>query len=396
MQVEYRRELNHSYMTVRNRNQELIGQYTYRMITKNQIRRLLVCQERQVDGESWLYFEISSRQPLERLYEGRRMDAEDIGNILRAILQTQEDLGEYMLDGEGLWLEPAAVFADVETEELYFGFYPGWNQTQNQYMALADFFLEHVDHGKENAVNLAYQFYKMSKTEYFVLSSFLPYVEKECSMGKHESETDAGVWINPGDRKGAESRSFTEPDENTDFWEDDVPKQTEAAKENQPKKGWFARLFGKRFSQKEQNRQRHQKEPVSLWDQYAERLEQHETGETVYFSNLEKTVPSPAGRPYLVEMEGSRKFSLEVLPVTVGKLAQRAEIVLEDASISRIHARFFSEAQDLWVMDLNSKNGSILNGRRLMPNEAVKVENGDEVCFGRERFQIAFIDSKDE
>ena len=32
-----------------------------------------------------------------------------------------------------------------------------------QYVELADFFLEHIDHGQEQAVNLAYEFYKLSK-----------------------------------------------------------------------------------------------------------------------------------------------------------------------------------------------------------------------------------------
>ena len=67
----------------------------------------------------------------------------------------------------------------METGELYFAFYPGGLQTGKQYVELADFFLEHIDHGQEQAVNLAYEFYKLSKADYFVLSSFLPFLEKE-------------------------------------------------------------------------------------------------------------------------------------------------------------------------------------------------------------------------
>ena len=78
-----------------------------------------------------------------------------------------------MLDESGVLLEEEVIFADVETGELYFAFYPGGLQTGKQYVELADFFLEHIDHGQEQAVNLAYEFYKLSKADYFVLSSFL-------------------------------------------------------------------------------------------------------------------------------------------------------------------------------------------------------------------------------
>lgn len=42
-------------------------------------------------------------------------------------------------------------------------FIPGGLQTGKQYVELADFFLEHIDHGQEQAVNLAYEFYKPFK-----------------------------------------------------------------------------------------------------------------------------------------------------------------------------------------------------------------------------------------
>ena len=80
--------------------------------------------------------------------------------------------------------------------------------------------------------------------------------------------------------------------------------------------------------------------------------------------------------------------------MTVGKMADRTEIVLDDASVSRIHARFFSDGgPDLLLIDLNSRNGTMINDRKLAPNEAAKVESGDKIRFGRECFELAFIDS---
>ena len=113
----------------------------------------------------------------------------------------------------GVLLEEEVIFADVETGELYFAFYPGGLQTGKQYVELADFFLEHIDHGQEQAVNLAYEFYKLSKADYFVLSSFLPFLEKEMAAlkqtgrGKEHGWCVSGEYTESGGRNGGEGDS---------------------------------------------------------------------------------------------------------------------------------------------------------------------------------------------
>lgn len=408
IQTEYRRELNHSYMIIKNTETCMTQQYAYRMIRENRIRRLLTCQERIVDGESCLYYEISSRQTLEQFYEGKRLNAAQIGQILRAIVQVQQDMGEYLLDGESLLLDPVSMFADVETEELFFCFYPGWGKNMNSYAQLADFFLEHVDHGQESAVNLAYQFYKISKAGNFVLSSFMPFVEKECTeVRKAAPVIEETMWKTTPDLQPFFSPVRENDDIVIDLAELEQDETGRDIKKKENKQPWYRRLleflsFGDRRRNAGQKQYAKGKTgspdseySQSLWDVYADKLESREAGETIYFSDLEKVPPRPVGNPFLVEVGGERRFSLENLPVTVGKLSAKAGIVLDDPSVSRVHARFFSEGSDeLWLIDLNSRNLTTVNDKRLSPNEAVKVEAGDEIRFGRERFQIAFIDSQ--
>ena len=389
IKAEYRRELNRSYMVVKTTVPGISGQYAYRMIRENRIKGLLPCQERVVDGESCLYFDISSRQTLGQFYEGKKLSAVRISRILGSVVQMQQELGEYMLDGESLLLEPGCMFADVETEEFFFCFYPGWKATDHAYAGLADFFLESVDHGAEHAVNLAYQFYKLSKMPGFVLDSFMPLAERECVA---ETKQDTVV---PAE---------AEPLFSYTAWEEKEGELQQEAVHGDVRKSLLARIRewmgrgrrNRRSSKGNPDRERTQEEEPSLWDIYAERIEERPAGETIYFSDLEKPVLHPAGIPFLVEVEGKRKFSLAELPVTVGKMASRAGVLLEDPSVSRVHARFFSETDDIWLMDMNSRNGTIVNDRKLAPNEAVPLKNGDRVQFGRERFELAFIDSKGE
>lgn len=378
--ISYKRELNHSYMVLKSRLPDVSDSYAYRMMTQNHIRRLLVCRQRQMDGEFLLYYDISSRQPLERLYEEQKIGVEALGQILHAIADMQEDLGEYLLDDQGLLLEAGTIFADVETQELYFCFDPGREGAEQRYMKLADFFLGHVDHGDEHAVNIVYQFYKMSKSEYFVLSSFLPYLDREAAAWKNECvKEDAGFWEEKSLLVTAEDEAEAVK----------LPEEKTAVK----KERWWRRLF--RFGRKKAAAEQKEEEAwtETVWDSYAGQVDFAGTGETVYFTDLEKPAAAKRGMPCLCEENGERRFWLADLPLTVGKLKGKVSILLEDSSVSRMHARFESCDSAVWVRDLNSRNGTAVNGMKLAPNEAVELKEGDLVQFGRERFRYGFVDS---
>lgn len=76
--------------------------------------------------------------------------------------------------------------------------------------------------------------------------------------------------------------------------------------------------------------------------------------------------------------------------MTVGKLKGRVSIELTDSSVSRIHARLQASEGGIRVLDLNSRNGTIVNGKKLSPNESASLREGDVIQFGRERFALRF------
>ncbi len=56
-------------------------------------------------------------------------------------------------------------------------------------------------------------------------------------------------------------------------------------------------------------------------------------------------------------------------------------IVLDDTFVSQVHARVFRRDGDVYVEDLGSRNGTLLNGRPV--GNAQRVRRGDKVQFGR-------------
>lgn len=73
----------------------------------------------------------------------------------------------------------------------------------------------------------------------------------------------------------------------------------------------------------------------------------------------------------------------------IGRHASLADVVLEDSNVSRRHARVFVQGSRCEIEDLNSTNGTFVNGRQLQPFERTSIGAGDKVAFGSIEFSLA-------
>lgn len=83
-----------------------------------------------------------------------------------------------------------------------------------------------------------------------------------------------------------------------------------------------------------------------------------------------------------------RPFTFRILPgniKTVGRAA-RADFVLDAGMVSRIHCRLTAGAKQLEVLDLDSTNGTFVNGARVA--RAV-LNEGDRLGIGRVELTIS-------
>jgi pSer/pThr/pTyr-binding forkhead associated (FHA) protein len=93
--------------------------------------------------------------------------------------------------------------------------------------------------------------------------------------------------------------------------------------------------------------------------------------------------PAPeASRPRLVweRADGSQQtFPLVTSPMTVGR-AESADICVDEALVSKIHARIERRGETYVVVDLGSTNLTRVNGEVVLQHE---LRHGDEVRFAR-------------
>ena len=66
MKTKYIRDFRHNYLVIEKEDPGQNG-YLIKMITENTIDGLIPCQERMINGESLLYYDITSRQSIQSI-----------------------------------------------------------------------------------------------------------------------------------------------------------------------------------------------------------------------------------------------------------------------------------------------------------------------------------------
>src|SRR5579871_4869394 len=90
--------------------------------------------------------------------------------------------------------------------------------------------------------------------------------------------------------------------------------------------------------------------------------------------------------PRLVLLDGfngkSQVLALDVYPFTIGR-ARECHLVIDHSQVSRLHARLELDHEQIAITDLNSTNGTFVNGERLPSGQSRKLRAGDKINLGQ-------------
>jgi len=85
-------------------------------------------------------------------------------------------------------------------------------------------------------------------------------------------------------------------------------------------------------------------------------------------------------------------FTFRILPGKVKTLgrATGADVIVDGGMVSRVHCRFTATSGAVEVADLDSTNGTYVNGLRV---ERASLKDGDELGIGRVTFRICRVEN---
>ncbi len=88
---------------------------------------------------------------------------------------------------------------------------------------------------------------------------------------------------------------------------------------------------------------------------------------------------------------GQRDILLRPGETTLGR-SDECSVLLDDALLSRVHARFVVSDGEVTLEDLGSKNGTYVNEKRL--SAPARLHNGDQIRLGHTRMKLNVLRSR--
>lgn len=174
MEVNYYKENHHNYLIVRNTEENPKVDYHKKMLSIRCPSNILTFSSRIVDGESYNYYDITSKLTLRQLYGSRLIDMDDIRQLLDSIKAVFEETENLLLDTDRIVLDPDYIYYAFGSFKYYFLYnvsdkLSGYEEGEDEkgLGKLMDYLLEQVSTQDSVATKFVYDSY-----DYFEKGNF--------------------------------------------------------------------------------------------------------------------------------------------------------------------------------------------------------------------------------
>ena len=388
LQTEFVRSLNSNYERILLDTNPEEKRYQYCMIGRGGIKGLLPCTLRYINGLAYLYYDITSKQNVAQLYGKRVMSRQWVKDFCWSMEQIREELSRFLLDEQNILWYPGQVYQDLESNVFSFLFVP-YYAGDNGFGKMLEFMIEHIDYEDDKLVECVYKMYEQFEiggqdylqhqifkdAEMLEQETTIMPVLNDASRAEEIQQTD---WV---DEREAEILRETNYEQSVG---EELKEKTivveQKGMDKQNRKG-IRDIFKAKKKKEKESIGEYQEAMQRSMNGYAvaENDVYEDWGKTIYIEETESTEKVYC----LYTPQGSIVAKLDVDALVIGKRKGEADVVLEDMSISRMHAKIIKEGNDIYLEDLNSTNGTFKNGLRLKPYERRKLESEDEIMLGK-------------
>ena len=363
-----KRDLNKTYLIIGNEDGLYEETYETEMIVKNKPQTFLPLHVLRVDGSMELYYDISSKQTLKACSDRVKLNGDTIKKLFFTVKELERDVTDYLLDMESVLLDMEHIY--TKEGNFYFCYCP-WEKRDvlTSFREMLEEILGNLDYHDAEGVELAYHLYQSACKGNFQIEEIL---DEHCREEKPLEES-----------KPLETNLPLEEELTEEFF-GDLPKEEEELKKK--KNGFLGRIL--QFFLKKEVKEDDLEEEKSYEElcgesfiekrsevSYTEILTPVESG-TVLLQNM------PAGQWRLRPLiPGYEEFCIKGEDFLIGKKRDSVDGFIGRDTISRIHSRLLVRQKRLYIADMNSTNGTYVNGTAIEPGEEIEIFEGDRILF---------------
>ncbi|MBO5353311.1 MAG: FHA domain-containing protein [Lachnospiraceae bacterium] len=362
MQIEYKKEWMDTYLCILpdNRMEE---SFEEKMIQYNPGGGRLEFSRQQKDGEDYFCYKVTGKKALNSIYAVLPIGEHQVRMILTQLFDTLEAGKEYLLSEEDYVLSPEYIFATFPQMSLEFCYIPGYGiPLKRQLEGLFEYLLNRVDYEDKQAVNLLYDCYMFCMREKGGLT------EIKKLLKKNETEDVKTLPIVVPTAKS--QVVYQEQEEHT------VKKAATGS--------YVSWLAEKIFPWKK-------RESALVAESREEYVAEKATDCSDAFERtvLLTSVKQPE-MPELICEQTGEVVPLSKFPFYIGSAREYADFVPAAEGVSRIHCCISKKENKYYLSDLNSTNGTHVNGNDVNPGKEVLLSENDKIRVCSQEFYIKF------
>ncbi len=396
--IRYRRDLQHSYMIVESRFDDT--GFEKQMLQENRLASLLPFSAVSIEDRTQFWYDITGRRSLRDLIRSEGVSAKTLVWLFGCVLRAQEELSLCMILPGHVPIDPDLVFTDGSgaSGDLLFCYCPdGESVADARFLPLMDLIITYADEKEQDLYDFCYELHAAAASQEPSAAELLARTEERFPEATRAlSDDDA-----PG-RRLLMLTSDTWLAENDGRTEADPIKVRPSVKERQPKSAppagdilpsagdapaedAFLQKWKKRFRKWGDGlRKDLQKEPAA-----EDLLVPAAPGTADAATTFLAEKPSVC-RGFLC-YEGTHDepdFVITREEFCIGSSLQGNDAVLASRTVSRHHARILHRNGRYYLEDLNSRNGTRVNGQLLEYHQSIALCAGDRIQFAGERYRM--------
>lgn len=413
--AEYSRGMNSSSLILTAEKDYRLEKDSIEMFRYNKIPYFLDMKAQRKNIRQQFCYDITSKRSLEQMLDYKTLDFPLLQKILYSFDQACMQAGNYMLAENDILLDSELIFYDSETERILYCYLPA-NQVDicRQFQEFMEYLLQRLDHKDEQAVQLAYGVYQRAAEEGTALHTVLTDIRKGTGglnitkQLEKEYQQNSAQNIPLINQYTAEERmsekAMQQPlNQHTD--EKRKPQKAMRAPVNQ-------QAEEKRKPEKAVQPQKSQQKEASK-KQAAEKFKgllrkklytdggRNVEEELVFESDAEEEfIVSHPTVCLMPETEGiqnqfiyqgtdrTRDFHCMEGKMILGSSSQESDICIPLPMVSRVHARVEVGSQGTFLEDMNSTNGTQVNGELLKYRERRMLQKGDIISLAGENYSF--------
>ena len=359
MDISYNRTPNQNFMIIEGEFVE-VG-YEEKMLQENTVDALLEFYTMEKNGYLQFWYDISGKKSLRDFLEQEGVTQENLYLLFRGIADAYSRLSEFLIGEEGIYMDPDTVFLEYKKREVfvYLCYCPLHHvEYMEQLRSILRYIIAAVDHRKTEVTELCYELFAVSEQSVFSLCDLMQIIEQKKTKTPEIMEEDILAAAEDAGVDLFEEETKDEPETKGIF---------DSIKENFLK--WRKKFF-------------HKKEEWFPPEDEMCDLEFDEVEcdtETVLLAEN----PNFCCGKLLYEGggNGDKDYVISHSPFRIGTKEGGNDAVLHSPVVSRYHAKIYKRDGAYYLEDLNSKNGTYLNGQMISYHEAMPIKSKDTISF---------------